>query len=196
VTVVGQRSASTNGNLTGVSLPGGFGFTFTGMEVLNPDGSQFHGIGIEPDVYVPLTAQDLRDGVDRDLLTAVELLSGQPGLLSGSNAGAGLQLSGSSNPVGATALVARVNSGSLAATTSLLLERAGLEKPKAPTCDQLACIPLVHTNSQGLADSPVPSIGGLTAPLSGSSTAYAFDSALLSIVGELDGLQAVGKKRR
>jgi hypothetical protein len=76
VTVVGQRSAGTNGNITGVQVPGGFGFSYTGMEVLNPDGSQHHGIGIEPDVYVPLTAEDLRDGIDRDLLTAIGLLTG------------------------------------------------------------------------------------------------------------------------
>jgi hypothetical protein len=123
VTVVGQRSAGTNGNITGLSLPGGFGFTFTGMEVLNPDGSRFHGIGIEPDVYVPLTAQDLRDGVDRDLLTAIDLLNGQPGLLSGSTAGASPQSSGSSNPLGATGLAP--NSGSLAAMSVA----AGLATP-------------------------------------------------------------------
>ena len=72
--VVGQRSAGTNGNITGVQLPGGFGFSYTGMEVRNPNGSRFHGIGIKPDVFVPLTAEDLRDGVDRDLLTAIDLL--------------------------------------------------------------------------------------------------------------------------
>jgi hypothetical protein len=157
VTVVGQRSAGTNGNITGVSLPGGFGFTFTGMEVLNPDGSRFHGIGIEPDVYVPLTAQDLRDGVDRDLLTAIDLLSGQPGLLSGSTAGASPQSSGSSNPLGATGLAAPVNSGSLAAMSVA---------------------------------------AGLATPLSGSSNHSVVDSALLSIVGELDGLLTGGKKRK
>jgi C-terminal processing protease CtpA/Prc len=72
--VVGQRSAGTNGNITGVQLPGGFGFTYTGMRVLNVDGSQFHGIGIVPDITVPATAADLRDGVDRDLLAAVAAL--------------------------------------------------------------------------------------------------------------------------
>src|SRR5262249_26018360 len=53
VTVVGQPSAGTNGNITGLQLPGGFGFTYTGMEVLNPDGGRFDGVGIKPDVYVP-----------------------------------------------------------------------------------------------------------------------------------------------
>lgn len=72
--VVGQRSAGTNGNITGVQLPGGFGFTYTGMQVLNVDGSRFHGIGIVPDITVPVTVADLRDGVDRDLLAAIATL--------------------------------------------------------------------------------------------------------------------------
>ncbi len=74
--VIGAQSAGTNGNITGVQLPGGFGFTYTGVQTLNPDGSRFHGIGIAPDVTVPLTAADLRDGVDRDLLAAVSALKG------------------------------------------------------------------------------------------------------------------------
>ena len=73
--VIGARSAGTNGNITGAQLPGGFGFMYTGMQLLNPDGSRFHGIGIVPDINVPVTAEDLRDGVDRDLLTAIAQLS-------------------------------------------------------------------------------------------------------------------------
>ena len=75
VAVVGHRSAASNGNISGVQLPGGFAFNYTGMEVQYPDGGQFHGVGIEPDVLVPITAEDLRDGVDRDLLEAIDLLN-------------------------------------------------------------------------------------------------------------------------
>lgn len=74
--VVGRQSAGTNGNITGVQLPGGFAFTYTGMQVLNPDGSQFHGIGIVPDVPVEWTREALRNGVDLDLLAAVQVLNG------------------------------------------------------------------------------------------------------------------------
>jgi C-terminal processing protease CtpA/Prc len=75
--VVGERpSAGTNGNNAGISLPGGFGFSYTGMRVLNPDGSRFHGIGIVPTVRTSLTAADLRDGIDRDILAAVGVLGG------------------------------------------------------------------------------------------------------------------------
>jgi C-terminal processing protease CtpA/Prc len=76
VGVVGQQSAGTNGSLTGVSLPGSFGFTLTGEGIRNPDGSRFHGVGILPDVLVPLSAADFREGVDRDLLVAIDVLHG------------------------------------------------------------------------------------------------------------------------
>ncbi|MEQ1508098.1 MAG: S41 family peptidase, partial [Myxococcota bacterium] len=74
VTVVGRRSAGTNGNITGLWMPGGLYFTFTGMEVLFPDGGPFHGIGITPDVEVAPTAADLRDGRDVELEAAIALL--------------------------------------------------------------------------------------------------------------------------
>jgi hypothetical protein len=63
------------------------------------------------------------------------------------------------------------------------------------TASPLFALAAGNSNPQGIADPPVPSVGGLTAPLSGSSTNSAFDSALLSIVGELDGWLTGGKKR-
>ena len=79
VTVIGQQSAATNGNITGVQLPGHFGFSFTGMEVLHADAAKsvFHGIGIVPDIEVPLLAQDFADGTDAELLAAIDWLSMQ-----------------------------------------------------------------------------------------------------------------------
>lgn len=77
VTVVGRQSAGTNGNFTGPWLPGGLYFPFTGMEVRNVDGSQFHGIGVVPDFPVQYTAADLAAGRDRDLEVAIQVLHGQ-----------------------------------------------------------------------------------------------------------------------
>lgn len=62
LTVVGRPSAATNGNITGLRLPSGHYLSFTGMEVLFPDRSTFHGVGIVPDVPVEPTAADYRDG--------------------------------------------------------------------------------------------------------------------------------------
>jgi C-terminal processing protease CtpA/Prc len=78
VTVVGRQSGGTNGNITGIMLPGGGFAPFTGMEVRNVDGSQFHGIGIVPDYVVNYTAQDFVDGRDRDLEKAIQVLHGTP----------------------------------------------------------------------------------------------------------------------
>jgi len=76
VTVVGRTSAGTNGNITGVILPGGFVMTFTGMEVLFPDGRPFHGIGMVPDVDAAPTVQSVADGSDPELEAAIAALHG------------------------------------------------------------------------------------------------------------------------
>ncbi|WP_224247399.1 S41 family peptidase [Hyalangium gracile] len=74
VRVVGRRSVGTNGNITRLWLPGGVTFVFTGMEVLFPDRSPLHGVGIVPDVEVQPTAEDFAAGRDPELLKAIELL--------------------------------------------------------------------------------------------------------------------------
>ncbi|MFO0590781.1 MAG: S41 family peptidase [Polyangiaceae bacterium] len=79
VHVVGRNSAGTNGNITGVELPGSFGFSFTGMDVRHADAehSVFHGIGIVPDIEVALTAQDFAAGTDPELEAAITWLAMQ-----------------------------------------------------------------------------------------------------------------------
>ena len=72
--VVGQQSSGSDGNVTGIELPGGFAFTFTGMRVTHADGSRFDGIGIIPDVEVELKAEDFAAGRDPDLEAAIRLL--------------------------------------------------------------------------------------------------------------------------
>jgi hypothetical protein len=75
VTVVGQQSASTNGTVTNLWLPGQFQIYFTGMRLLNLDGSQFHAIGVVPDVEVVPDHQELADGLDPELEAAISVLS-------------------------------------------------------------------------------------------------------------------------
>ncbi|WP_437817157.1 S41 family peptidase [Sorangium sp. So ce1078] len=80
VTVVGRGTAGTDGNITGLQLPGQFAFSFTGMDVRHADAqkSVFHGVGIVPDIEVALTAQAFRDGVDPELDAAVDHLLAAP----------------------------------------------------------------------------------------------------------------------
>jgi C-terminal processing protease CtpA/Prc len=71
VTIMGQPSAATNGTITTVQLPGGFGMNFTGMRLVNPDGSEFHGIGLVPDIPVDPTPAQFAAGEDPELQAAI-----------------------------------------------------------------------------------------------------------------------------
>ena len=72
-TIVGQPTAGTNGNVNPFSLPGRYNISWTGMKVLKHDGSQHHGIGILPDIYVEKTIQGIKDGRDEFLEKALEI---------------------------------------------------------------------------------------------------------------------------
>jgi len=71
--MIGQTSAGTNGNVNSFNLPGGFTIRYTGMKVLKHDGSQLHGVGIIPDVYVERTPKGIAEGRDEVLEKAIEL---------------------------------------------------------------------------------------------------------------------------
>jgi len=55
-------------------LPGGYRITWTGMKVLKHDGSQHHGIGILPEIYIEKTIQGVKDGRDEFIEKALELV--------------------------------------------------------------------------------------------------------------------------
>ncbi|MCB2083038.1 MAG: hypothetical protein KDD90_03160 [Sphingomonadaceae bacterium] len=66
-TIVGGRTAGANGNVAQFDLPGGYRIRFTGMKVVNRDGSQHHILGIEPDISVAPTIDGIRAGRDEVL---------------------------------------------------------------------------------------------------------------------------------
>lgn len=72
--IVGSPTAGTNGNITTATLPGGYAFTFTGMQVLKQDGSTHHGVGIQPTVPVQPTIAGIAAGKDEVLDKAVQVL--------------------------------------------------------------------------------------------------------------------------
>jgi hypothetical protein len=72
--IVGGPTAGTNGNINVTDLPLGYRVWWTGMRVLKHDGSQHHGIGIQPTVPVAKTIQGIRDGRDEQLDRALTLL--------------------------------------------------------------------------------------------------------------------------
>jgi hypothetical protein len=62
--IVGAPTAGTNGNVNSIRLPGGFAVAFTGMKVLKHDGSQHHGVGIQPTIRVTPTRRAITAGRD------------------------------------------------------------------------------------------------------------------------------------
>ena len=73
-TIIGQPTAGTNGNTNSFELEGGFSITWTGMKVLKHDGSQHHGVGIIPDIYIEKTIAGIKEGRDEFLEKAIELI--------------------------------------------------------------------------------------------------------------------------
>jgi C-terminal processing protease CtpA/Prc len=72
-TIVGQPSAGTNGNVNPFWLPGGYTIYWTGMKVVKHNGSQQHGIGILPNVYVTKTIKGIKEDRDEFLEKAIEI---------------------------------------------------------------------------------------------------------------------------
>ncbi len=75
--LVGEKSAGSTGQPLAIELPWGGHAYICAKRDLYPDGRQFVGIGILPDVEVVATRDDVRLGRDPALEAAVELLSRQ-----------------------------------------------------------------------------------------------------------------------
>jgi len=73
--IVGEPTAGTNGNINSFTVPGGYSIIFTGMKVLKHDGSQHHGIGINPTVPVSRTLRGVRERRDEQLERALAVVS-------------------------------------------------------------------------------------------------------------------------
>jgi C-terminal processing protease CtpA/Prc len=72
--IVGGPTAGTNGNVNPFKLPGGYTVSWTGMKVLKHDGSQHHGIGIQPTVPASRTRKGVTEGKDELLLRGLEVV--------------------------------------------------------------------------------------------------------------------------
>lgn len=72
--VVGSHSIGADGNVTKISLPGNIVMNFTGLGVLNPDGSQTQRVGLAPDVECMPTVEGIKEGKDELVEKAIELI--------------------------------------------------------------------------------------------------------------------------
>lgn len=76
-TIVGETTAGTNGVINIFALPGGYNIRWTGMKVIKHDGSQLHGIGIEPDIIVKKSIAGIKEGIDEQLEAAIQIAKGK-----------------------------------------------------------------------------------------------------------------------
>jgi C-terminal processing protease CtpA/Prc len=74
LTFIGAPTAGADGDVTTVNLPGGLNAWFSGQGVVHADGRPLQGIGIVPDIPVPVTFAGLRQGRDEPMEQALLLL--------------------------------------------------------------------------------------------------------------------------
>jgi len=73
--LVGARTAGSSGNPIQVSLPGGGSFRVATFQARTPEGEDYVGRGLTPDVEVAVTVDDLIEGRDPVLQEGVEVVT-------------------------------------------------------------------------------------------------------------------------
>ena len=71
---IGSPTQGANGDVTGLSLPGGMYVQFTGQGVSHADGRQLQRVGLQPDIEVLPTLAGIRAGRDEVLDAAIDYL--------------------------------------------------------------------------------------------------------------------------
>jgi C-terminal processing protease CtpA/Prc len=74
VTTIGRPSNGSTGQPLRVDLPGGGTMQIVTKRDTYPDGRDFVGIGIQPDVFVEVTVDDVVKGRDVQLERSIEIL--------------------------------------------------------------------------------------------------------------------------
>lgn len=72
--IVGDITSGSTGNPVTLRLPGGYIFRVCAKRDTFPDGEEFVGIGIEPDIKVKITQKDIYENRDRALKKAVKMI--------------------------------------------------------------------------------------------------------------------------
>lgn len=74
ITLVGQHTAGSSGQPLLIDLPPGFLARICAKRDTYPDGRDFIGVGVKPDIEVWQTVQDYLNGVDTELSEALKIL--------------------------------------------------------------------------------------------------------------------------
>ena len=83
--IVGDITAGSTGNPIILQLPGGYVFRVCAKRDTFPDGEEFVGTGIEPDIKVKITQKDICENRDRVLEKAVETIRNWDRTVTGNN---------------------------------------------------------------------------------------------------------------
>lgn len=75
-TLIGRKTAGAVLASWFYGLPDGGELQLSRLDYITPSGRRIEGNGVEPDIVVPRTLQDLRSGRDRDLEEAMKVLRG------------------------------------------------------------------------------------------------------------------------
>lgn len=74
ITTVGRRTNGSTGQPLFLDLPGGGSARIVTKRDTYPDGREFVGVGVIPDIEVANTVEDVRNGTDRQLERALEVV--------------------------------------------------------------------------------------------------------------------------
>lgn len=74
VTVIGNRTAGADGNVSQIVLPGNIQTSFSGIGIYYPDGSETQQVGVKIDIPISPTIQGIKAGKDELLEKAIELI--------------------------------------------------------------------------------------------------------------------------
>lgn len=77
VMVIGNQTSGADGNVTGVSLPGGFTLYFSGFGIYYPDDRETQRVGIPIDIYVNYSLRDFIKKKDAVLEKAIEYIKSE-----------------------------------------------------------------------------------------------------------------------
>jgi len=76
-TTIGQKSFGSTGQPMSFQLPGGAGARICTKKDTYPDGREFVGYGMKPDILVPLTVEEMIGAQDNALAKAIGVLEGK-----------------------------------------------------------------------------------------------------------------------
>lgn len=74
VTLIGDTTSGAHGTMIGRELANGWYYSIVPQKVQMPDGKSYEGIGIAPNIYIKNQIAEIRQGKDKTLEFAVDLL--------------------------------------------------------------------------------------------------------------------------